>query len=676
MVPEYEDFRISFSKDTHDQITEISPDIAVCGECLSDMETDPTRISYPFVNCTDCGPRFTIIEGLPYDRSRTSMKEFDLCDKCRTEYNNIFDRRFHAQPVACNNCGPGYLYFNGTKTVAGTVNILKALSLQIDRGHSVAVKGTGGYHLMCDALNNDAVSELRKNKKRDAKPFAVMFKDLIEVKNYCHVSEAEEKELVSWRRPVVILREKKPLAYLVSNGLRTTGAMLPYMPFHHLMFRYLSTGVVVLTSGNLSDEPVVAHDDEAMKTLFPVTGSLISYNRQILNRVDDSVIRIANDRPIIIRRSRGYTPAPVDVRIRTEGIFAAGAGQKNSFCIGRNSQAVMSQYIGDLTNMASCEFYRESFERLSDLFRFRPALVAADLHPDYYSSVFASDLAEKLKIPLLKVQHHHAHVVSCMAEHDLYENVIGVSFDGTGYGSDGNIWGGEFMVADTAGFSRYTHFDYVPMPGGDMAIREPWRMAFSYITKYFGPRFDYESLPLFRNIGRNKMELMNFMLSENINCPLSSGAGRLFDAVSALLGLCSVASFDSEAPVRLESVIDCSSDEYYPYTAGKTIEFGETLRSIISDMDHQDVSLISAKFHNTVARVILEVADKIRYEKDLSKVVLSGGVFQNSYLLEKSACLLSDNGFEVFTNRMVPCNDGGISLGQIVIASENSGLCA
>jgi hydrogenase maturation protein HypF len=669
-IESYTSFGITSSKLVDNQITEISPDIAVCNDCLEDLVSDPERIDYPFVNCTNCGPRFTIIEGLPYDRPKTTMRDFRMCSNCNSEYYDILDRRFHAQPIACNSCGPVYRYKDSVKVLNYINPILEEVSGQLASGNIVAVKGLGGYHLMCDALNNNAVMKLREKKLRDSKPFAVMFNDIYSAKNYCFIDIEEENEMKSYRRPIMILKQKKMLSAGVSNGLTTIGGMLPYMPFHYMLFRILKTPAIVLTSGNISDEPILIDDIKAEEQLSPVADSFLSYNRKIFNRTDDSVIRMIDGNTNIYRRSRGFVPRPVHLKFNAEGILALGAEQKNSFCMGKGNQAIMSQYIGDLKNPATYEFFTETIDRFSDIFRFKPEYIACDLHPQYLSSHYAELFENELNIPVLRIQHHHAHIASCMAENGLEEEVIGISLDGTGLGSDGNIWGGEFLIAGLKSFSRYSHFDYVPMPGGEKAVEEPWRMAYSYVFKYFGFNFDYASVPAFNSAGKEEKLLINEMIIKQINSPLTSSAGRLFDAVSALLGLCRVAAFDSEAPMRLESAIDCESDEYYPFSAGKTIVFADTIKSILSDMSGNNISVISAKFHNTIARVILDVSRQIRNETSLDKVILSGGVFQNKYLLEKSLLLLRSDGFRVFTNRLVPVNDGGISLGQLVIASK------
>ena len=671
----YTDFSIKPSLDAEESITEVSPDIAVCRECLDDLVTDPGRRGYPFINCTNCGPRFTIIKALPYDRINTTMAAFEMCPRCAAEYRDISDRRFHAQPVACNSCGPVYTMKAGDLVITPVDDILEEIALRLASGGSVAIKSTGGYNLMCDALNEAAVAGLRQKKQRDSKPFAVMFRDLNTVKEYCHVEAQEEAMLESWRRPVVILQQKMPLAPSVSSGLDTTGAMLPHMPLHHILFRLIATPALVLTSGNLSNEPIITVDSQAERDLMPVTGCIVSYNREIHNRADDSVVRVINGNISLIRRSRGYAPEPVDLLCSAEGVFSAGAEQKNSFCIGRGRQAFMSQYIGDLINLSTYDFYLDSLGLFTSLFRFTPSHVACDMHPDYLSGRFAEEMAEQQGVPLVRVQHHHAHAASVMAEQRLEGKVIGVILDGTGYGSDGNIWGSEFMILSPLDFERYTHFDYFMMPGGDIAADEPWRMALSCLFRYFGGDFDYGSLKLFRQVDGRKLDTVRQMLVNGINSPLTCGAGRIFDAVSALLLLCTESSFDSEAPMRLESAATAKTDEYYPYSINETVSLEPMFAGMLTELDRPDVPGIAAMFHNTLAHIILDVCNRIRRETGLKRVVLSGGVFQNRYLLEKSLYLLSMNNFTVYTNHLVPANDGGVSLGQLLVAAERRGKC-
>lgn len=672
---QYDNFKIAESRGIENAITEISPDIAVCSECLDDMQKDPKRIDYPFVNCTNCGPRFSIIYDLPYDRPGTSMESFQMCEKCRSEYNDILDRRFHAQPIACNNCGPVCRYRSKSCQVDNLPGILEKIAEGISSGQTIAIKGIGGYHLVCDALDGDAVSNMRIKKHRDSKPFAVMFRDLRTVHKYCHVSREEENELKSWRRPVLILRQKEFIPPSVKSGLNTIGALLPYMPVHYLLFRHIKTSAIIFTSGNISDEPVITDDTIAEKLLASVASAIVSYNRQIVNRVDDSVIRFIDKKPAVIRRSRGFVPRPVDLDASVEGIMAFGAEEKNTFCVGKGSQAFMSQYIGDLKNYSTFGFFVDSINTFSRLFRFRPALLACDMNPEYLSARYARSLAEDLNLPLVRIQHHHAHIVSCMAEHRLSNEVIGVCFDGTGYGSDGNIWGGEFLIAGESGFSRFSHFDYIPLPGGDSAMAEPWRTAYSFIRKYMGKDFDFHSLPSFSTVESSTLDMVGQMIDKQVNSPLSSGAGRLFDAVAAILGVCMFSTFDSEAPVRLESIINPETEEYYPFAGNNEIIFADTIRAIINDIGKVRIPVISAKFHNTVAQSVLETVIRIRSVSSLNRVVLSGGVFQNKYLMEKTLYLLNKNRFRVYINRQVPANDGGISLGQLVIASKMGESC-
>lgn len=669
-IRDYSKFSIADSKNIDDQITEVSPDIAVCNDCLNDIVNDPYRINYPFVNCTNCGPRFSIIEELPYDRPKTTMRSFGMCSHCESEYNDILNRRFHAQPVACNYCGPVYTYRDYSISFSDINLITINISYQIAEGNTVAIKGLGGYHLVCDALNNDAVLRLRKRKQRDAKPFAVMFRNIDAVKDYCLLNDTEEREIISWRRPVLILKQKKTLSFSVSNGLDTTGALLPYMPVHYMIFNKLQTPALVFTSGNISEDPVIIDDKKAESEFQNIANAFLSYNREILNRVDDSVVRIINSKPSVIRRSRGYVPRPLDLTVDVEGIIALGAEQKNTFCIGKGHQAIMSQHIGDLKNKATYEFMRESVGRFSKLFRFRPSFIACDLHPDYLSSGYAESLEYEFDIPLIRIQHHHAHIASCMAEHGIADKVIGICFDGTGYGTDNNIWGGEFLIADMNSFNRYTHLDYIRLPGGDKAIEEPWRTGLSLIHRYHGREFDVRAVPGFRQIDDEKIRIVMEMLEKDINSPLTCGAGRFFDAVSAILGLCPSASYDSEAPMLLEAVCDFKTDEFYQFQTDDTVSLEETLNGIMKDLSQETVLVIAAKFHNTIAHIILEVSEKIRRDSMLDRVVLSGGVFQNKYLTEKAVSLLASKGFNVYLNHQVPSNDGGISLGQLVIASK------
>jgi hydrogenase maturation protein HypF len=661
------DFTIAHSNGISGAVTEISPDISVCDNCLEDMRSQSHRINYPLINCTNCGPRFSIIKDLPYDRTNTTMEPFEMCEKCREEYDDISDRRFHAQPVACNVCGPKYKMLSGEDVTTELDRILDKLSECIIKGKIIAFKGTGGYHLMCNALNEDAVSRLRKSKKREGKPFAVLFRNLDAVREFAKIDEYEAELLTSWRRPILLLDMKKQLAPSVALGLKTIGAFLPYMPIHYMLFEKIRNPALVLTSGNLSDEPIITGDKEAKEVLGAITDAIVFYNREIYNRTDDSVVMFFSGKERVFRRSRGYAPAPVKIAQNAEGILATGAELVNCFCIGKGHQAILSQHIGDLKNIETYRFYAETIERYKRLFRFTPVLVAYDMHPDYLSTRYATEL----NVESIPVQHHHAHIASCMAEHGIDEKVIGVSFDGTGYGSDGNIWGSEFLLADLHAFERYTHFEYVALPGGDKVTEEPWRTALSYLYSSFGRHLKHLDIPFINMMEEKKMNLILEALEKRINCPLSSGAGRLFDAVAALLNVCPVSKFHAEAPMRLESLTVGSLNQRYEISLGNTISFTEMFQQVIEDIQKETpAEIISTKFHNTIIYTIFRVSLKIRRETGLNKIVLSGGTFQNKYVMERIEPLLIRNNFEVFSQSRIPCNDGGIALGQLVIAAK------
>ena len=669
-VKGFENFSICQSQSFSDEITEVSPDIAVCDACLQDMKTQPHRIDYPFTNCTHCGPRFSIIKDLPYDRHKTTMQPFEMCDKCRSEYTDVLDRRFHAQPVACNHCGPEYLLHLSHGSVLDNFHaILNKVASLLNNGRIVAMKGLGGFHLVCNAFDESATKMLRLIKNRERKPLAVMFSNLEAVRSYLHVSTKEENLLKSWQRPIVLLNNKKPLPFSVSNGINTVGVMLPYMPFHYQLFEKLQTPALIMTSGNLSGEPVITDNKKALEKFGNKTVAVLTYNRDIYNRVDDSVAMVVNGDNRVIRRSRGYVPASVSISRHTEGIFAAGAELVNCFAIGKGEKALLSQYIGDLKNPETLSFYSESYQRFSSLFRFKPSLVAADLHPDYFSTRFAKETG----LPVEFVQHHHAHIASCMAEHNLDEKVIGVSLDGTGLGTDGKIWGGEFLLCDLSDFERTFHFENILQPGGDLVTRQPWRMAVSYLYHYFGEdflRLNYKKL--FPTIDREAFDMVLVMLINKINTPETSSTGRLFDAVAALLHVCHDTSFHAEAPMRLESVANPSTKKGHPFTILKEqVSFKPTFEALLANMEKgETLSEMAGQFHQTVVEAVAEVVKKIAEDTGIKKVVLSGGSFQNKILLSKTEKLLRENGFAVYSHQKVPTNDGGIALGQLAVAAK------
>lgn len=660
-------FDIVKSSDVSGEITEISPDIAVCSECLQDMKKQVHRIDYPFINCTNCGPRFTIIKDLPYDRHKTTMSGFRMCDECEREYLDILDRRFHAQPVACSQCGPWYRLMVNGKSFTDIATIVQQVSSMIGNGKIVAIKGLGGFFIACDALNQEAVERLRKAKDRDGKPFAVMFGSLDTLKEFARLNEAEEKEITSWRRPIVLLESKKPLANDVSVGFHTVGAMLPYMPFHYMLFERLTTPAIVLTSGNISEQPILIDNDTAAEKLSGRVDALLDYNREIYNRTDDSVVMVVNDTVRSVRRSRGFVPSPIHLDMNVDGILATGAELVNCFCLGKGNQAIMSQHIGDLKNLETYRFFHETIRQFQKLFRLTPVTVVCDMHPDYLSTRYA----EESGLKVIRVQHHHAHIASCMAEYHLDEKVIGASMDGIGYGDDGHIWGGEFLLCDLADYERSCHFEYIPMPGGDKATEEPWRMAVAYLYTCYGEEFLNLDLPFLKRIDESAVRLVIQAIEKKINTPLTSSAGRLFDAIAAMTNICTHSDFHAEAPMRLESAIEPDVAGQYDFTISEEISFRETVRGVVDDMqDNVPVSRIAAKFHNTIISVIFAAVSELAEKTGIRKIVLSGGTFQNRYILERVEKKLSDAGLTVYSPREVPVNDGGIALGQLVVAAK------
>lgn len=666
-VENFDDFNILRSTDNSSGITEVSPDIAVCDDCLHDMKHQPHRIDYPFTNCTNCGPRFSIIGDLPYDREKTAMQPFEMCKQCHSEYIDVLNRRFHAQPVACNHCGPEYQLIENGHSIAGIHLILRRTAELVQQGKIIAVKGMGGFHLMCDASNEIAVANLRRRKLREGKPFAVMFGGLDTLRHYADVTPAEKKWLTSWQRPIVLLATRQPLAPSVTNGFKRLGVMLPYMPIHHQLFEKLQTPAVVLTSGNLSDEPIILDNDIATSRLKIIADAFLVYNRDIINRTDDSVGLVVREKPMLLRRSRGYAPTPIRTNLNTDSLLATGAELVNCFAMGKDKLAIMSQHIGDLKNFETNEFFEETIAKFQRLFRVKPEAVAVDMHPDYLSTRYGKSLG----ISIIEVQHHHAHIASCMAEHKLDEPVIGVSMDGTGYGDDGNIWGGEFLICDLKNYQRFSHFAYVPMPGGDLVTKAPWRSALSYLIAAYGQQVDLSGFKFLKNVAPAEIELVREAIIKNINAPLSSSCGRLFDAVSALTGICIHSGFHAEAPMRLQDTVQEDISESYPFINEKMIDFSPMIRAIVDDLNKKiPVGVIAARFHNTVVEAIVQTAVQIHRQTNLQKVVLSGGSFQNAILLEISIEKLHAKGFEVVWHQLIPANDGGIALGQLAIAAK------
>ncbi len=689
---DYSGFEIQGSLPVPGSITGISPDIAVCHECIDDLKNQPARISYPLINCTNCGPRFSIISKLPYDRNHTSMDSFAMCPVCEKEYTDPEDRRFHAQPLSCNSCGPSYsIAINGypggisgshwsngaTASLPGSpshgpgLNYDKVSRL-LENGAVVAIKGTGGYNLLCDALNPGAAQRIREIKGRERKPFAVMFRNTDKVKEYCRADKNEMDLLQSWRRPVVLLKKNlfgqaEKIPGLVNGGLDTIGAILPYMPFHYLLFEQLKLHALVFTSANTSGDPIVFDDHKALNLFGTQADALVPYNREIINPVDDSVCRLAGKNVQILRRARGYVPEMISLPVTVEGVFAAGSDLKNTFAMGRDNQAVLSQHNGDLENYEVFCRYRDNIDRFASLFSFKPGMVAYDMHPGFHSSKFAAKLAEETGSRHTGVQHHHAHIASCMAEHGIVKTVTGVCFDGTGYGDDGNIWGSEFMVCDYHGYERISHFDYIPLPGGEAAITEPWRIALACLRKngYSGTERWIDMY--LKDVPAENIGIVDEMITRGINTPLSCGAGRLFDLVAALTGLCTIADYDGEAPMLLESICSAGKEDGYDFSEG----IYPVIDQVMSDLERGVApGCISSLFHNGMAETIHKKARYIAAGAGTDKVVLSGGVFQNSYLTERVIRLFDNDKLNVFINKRVPLNDGGLALGQLAIAAE------
>ena len=576
----FSDFLILESRDKSSFITEISPDMAVCPDCLDDMKNQDNRIDYPFVNCTNCGPRFSIITALPYDRESTTMKQFVMCIKCKLEYSDVEDRRFHAEPVACNICGPEYTLFENSKKTTGIKKVISKTTGLLDGGRIVAIKGLGGFNLVVDAFNNNSILKLRELKNRAGKPFAIMFKNIEEAKKYAFINEKEEELLLSQMRPIVLLKIKENIAFGISFALDSYGIMLPYLPLHYLLFEKLKTTALIYTSGNLSEEPIEINNDEARKNLKDIYDAILTNNRDIYNRVDDSVTVVVNNIERITRRSRGYAPSPVRLNFDVEGIFAAGSELKNTFCIGKNKNAFLSQHIGDLKEYKNFLFYQEVFERFRKLFKFKPEVVVCDKHPEYLSTKFAKELSSDA----IQVQHHYAHIASCMAENNIEDDVIGVAFDGNGFGDDGAVWGGEFFVCNLKEYERVNHFDYCIMPGGDAAIEEPYRMAVSYLYKTYSDNFMDLPLPFLHNINIDELNIVILSIKNKINSINTSSAGRLFDGVSALLNLCLKSSYEAEAPMLLESIADKDVPYYYNFTLEDTIKIEDIISGIVNDI--------------------------------------------------------------------------------------------
>ncbi len=741
-----EGFVIRHSEAQEGEFVLVSADVATCDDCWRDFG-DPAnrRYGYPFTNCTNCGPRYTIIQDIPYDRPATTMSKFRMCALCQAEYEDPANRRFHAQPNACPVCGPGLAIVSSGGAFPqaedyrsqDSVAIIRQARELLREGKIVAVKGLGGFLLACDAENDEAVRELRTRKRRSDKPFALMARDLPSVESFCEVMSEDRGLLLSLKRPIVVLRHRagSPISAAVAPGNKTIGVMLPYTPLHYLLFSD-SPGessqfrALVMTSGNISEEPIVTSNQEAWQRLREVADWFVFHNRDIYMRVDDSVARTFEQRERVLRRSRGYVPHAIDLGTELRELLACGAELKNTFCLTKGRYAILSQHIGDFENYETMVFFEETLANLKKLFRVEPRAVAYDLHPQYLSTRFAQRL---LLEPKIGVQHHHAHIASCMAENHLSGKVIGVAFDGTGYGTDGKIWGGEFLAADFLGFERRAHLRYVPLPGGDAAVRQPWRMALSYLRDAFGAEYMFKATECWmqryagssemqsRKAGRNNLarhgagsqvlggegkelespgdgtevpaftgkirkhdiRIVESMLARRFNCIDTSSCGRLFDAVSSIVGLRQEVTFEGQAAIELEMIADPAIERSYPFSLTESdpaqLDMRPMIEAIVGDVLRAvPISEVAAAFHNALANAIVEVCQQIRRSDNLKRVCLSGGTFQNLFLLERAVRGLRQSGFEVFLHSQVPPNDGGIALGQAVIANAilSAGNCS
>ena len=715
----YPDFTIRASADNAvgQPFTLVSPDASTCDDCLHELlDPNDRRYLYPFINCTNCGPRYSITTSVPYDRPHTTMAGFTMCPDCLREYQDPNDRRYHAQPNACPVCGPGVEF----RVRSSEVGVRKGEAIQetiklLQQGGIVAIKGLGGFHIACDATNDGAVRRLRENKRKSNKPFAVMSLSVEDISKFCIFSTDEKDLLMSNRRPVVLLQKLAGdhLSDAVSPNNRYVGVMLPYTPLHHLLFTYPMTSggpggpshfrALVMTSGNLSEEPIVRDNDEAINKLSGMVDGFLFHDRDIFMREDDSVVRLRNENNsalptpnselMFLRRSRGYAPGPIALRDDGPEVLGVGADLKNTFTLTKGKFAIPSQHIGDMENYETIKFFDEVLLNLKSVYRANPIAIAHDLHPGYLSTQWAvsQDSGGRVQgagksairnpqseIKRFALQHHYAHIGSVMAEHGLTDKVIGVAFDGTGYGTDGNLWGGEFLVADCDGFERVGQFKYVALPGGEAAIRNPWRTAVSYIVEAKGRDAGtiLEDIGFIDKYGSKEIEQLLIIAQSSDFSPLSSGAGRLFDAVSALIGVCDHNTFEGEAAMALESLTRDGIDGEYvvelkqenSYTV---LDFSGTIGGILRDMSRKiPREEIATKFHNTIASIIRSMVRRLGEAYGISDVALSGGTFQNLYLLNRSIRLLSQDGMNVYRNEKVPCNDACISLGQAYLIRE------
>ncbi|MEH1942025.1 MAG: carbamoyltransferase HypF [Nostoc sp.] len=678
--------------------TEITSDAATCPQCQQEIFDPFSRFyRYPFTNCTHCGPRLSIIRVIPYDRCNTSMSAFAMCSECAKEYHDVENRRFHAQPVACHACGPSAWLerADGKSVTASMFSMLDdvdAVCTLLQKGEIVAIKGLGGIHLACDATQETAVQKLRQRKKRYHKPFALMARDIEIIEEYCTINAKEKELLTSSAAPIVLLQAtgKKVVAASIASGQNTLGFMLPYTPLHHLILRRMNRPIV-LTSGNLADEPQCINNEEAREKLGTIADYFLFHNREIINRVDDSVVRVVGDNVQTVRRARGYAPAPISLPPGFDNvpqILAMGSELKNTFCLLREGEAILSQHMGDLENAAAFNAYQETLNLYLNLFEHKPEIIAIDKHPEYLSSKLGKELAEKNQIKIYQIQHHHAHIAACMAENGIPLDsppVLGIALDGLGYGDDGTLWGGEFLLADYRTFQRLATFKPVPMIGGEQAIYQPWRNTYAQLIAanlWDDCKQKYTDLEIFKFLKNKPLKLLNQLIEKRINSPSASSVGRLFDAVAAAIGIYrDECSYEGQAAIAMEAIVDVSSlnnDKetlIYPFNFSFSdriyyIDPRPMWQALLNDLQQQiPQPVMAAKFHKGLANAIVEMVKYLSQENLISPVALTGGVFQNCILLEQVTKRLQTLGIKVLTHSLVPANDGGLSLGQAVIAA-------
>ena len=673
----YMDFSILQSQTIPGEFIPTSPDVSICSECQEEL-FDPGnhRYRYPFINCTNCGPRLTIIKEIPYDRPNTTMAEFEMCDRCQAEYDDPLNRRFHAQPIACPDCGPQVWFESPTSAPEKGENGIQQARQFLKDGKIIAIKGLGGFHLACDALNKEAVSKLRQRKKRSDKPFATMVFGIEYVEKYCLINRAEKTLIKSFQRPIVILPRKEgpQIPKQIAPGMKTIGIMLAYTPLHLLLLKPENgyPDIFVMTSGNISDEPIAHTNEFAKEVLSSIADGFLFHNRDINTRIDDSVLTEYKEQKYFYRRSRGYAPNAITLPNRSLEILAVGGELKNTFCLTKEKYAFISHHIGDLKNIETYQAFTEGIANYQHMFNTKSQFIACDLHPEYLSTKYAYRFSEANNIPLLQVQHHHAHLTACLADNewDSDENVIGICLDGTGYGMDNQIWGGEILIGGYQMFQRKYHLEYMPLPGGDSAILHPNRIAAAYLWKLGFPWEDH--VPAIKSLTSEEKSVMKRQLESRINTPNTSSMGRLFDAAASLIGLRHTINYEAQAAIELEQITEPSITDAYTFEISEdTIYLNSVISNILIDVNHAiHAAIIATKFHNAIANLILALCKQIENENNLNHVALSGGVWQNQYLLRKTCQILTDERFSVLIHHNIPPNDGGISLGQAVIANK------